>query len=157
MLLHLVPGLLCPKFSQFSALFRCERPRCTAVAAHWRQSLLWLLLSCPAFVVLCCGSVMSLCPGQFVTLCLCPVLRHVVASCPRAFSCYSTPSSQVVRCTWVLELHACSPLLESWDHDSACCSVVFFLTCLWPLQVPRRVVPVPHHVVASCAFVRMCS
>jgi len=58
---------------------------------------------------------MSLCPGQFVTLCLCPVLRHVVASCPRAFSCYSTPSSQVVRCTWVLELHACSPLPEGWD------------------------------------------
>jgi len=33
----------------------------------------------------------------------------------------------------------------------------FFLTCLWPGQVPRQVVLVPLHVVVSCEFVRMCS
>ena len=32
-----------------------------------------------------------------------------------------------------------------------------FLTCLWPGQVPRQVVLVLRHVIASCAFVRMCS
>ena len=50
-----------------------------ALASSLRQPL-----SCPAFAVLCCGFLTSLCPGPLVTLCQCPVLRHVVASHPRA-------------------------------------------------------------------------
>jgi len=171
MLLHLVPERLCPKFCQFSALFRREWPRCAAVAAHWRQGLLGLLL------LFHCSPLLE--PSQFPVFSLqllrgglCSVLRPLhrseglglvsmlvsfpegMVSCVQgkestALPCslcwnvfvlhpprccrdhqvislwwagrvadvdhVSSPSSQVLRCTWVLELHACSPLPEGWD------------------------------------------
>jgi len=57
-----------------------------------------------------------------------------------------------------LDPRASCELATAWGLGSVLATVLwFFLTCLWPGQVPRWVILVPRHVVASCSFVRMCS